>query len=243
MSYSLYDLWLALAPEQALKLGVAFLCGLILGWEREHRDKPAGLRTIILITMGSALYMIVGDLVALTTHGPEGVIRPDPTRIGSQVVSGIGFLGAGTILQSRGSIHGLTTAATIWLAAAVGLCAGVGFYLTAFATTVFVVVVLVALTPLTDKIQKRGKEEEIEFLAQANTLNNLKIRLILEEHNISESEIRAVEWADPENTSASESPDLFIWKVRTKLETMPLIQLLEALQTVEGVAGVPVPTD
>ncbi|MFA5506236.1 MAG: MgtC/SapB family protein [Vulcanimicrobiota bacterium] len=155
MNYESYELWLSLAPEHALKLGVAFVCGLLLGLEREHRDKPAGLRTIVLISVGSALYMIVGDLVALVSQAPAELVRADPSRIGSEVVSGIGFLGAGTIIHSRGSVHGLTTAATIWVAAAVGLCAGVGFHLTALATTLFVLVILVTLTPLTHWIGNR----------------------------------------------------------------------------------------
>ena len=120
-----FDFLLGFLPEVAIKPGVACLCGLLLGMEREWRGKPAGLRTITLMTVGATLFMIVSDLVALTIDGPEAITRVDPSRIASQVVSGIGFLGAGAIIQSRGSIHGLTTAATVWVAASIGLCVGV----------------------------------------------------------------------------------------------------------------------
>ena len=223
------EFWSSFAPHNALKLGVAFLCGLLLGLEREHRDKPAGLRTIVLITMGSALFMIVGDLVALVSQGPLGVIQPDPTRIGSQVVTGIGFLGAGSIIQSRGSIHGLTTAATIWMAAAIGLCAGIGFYLTAIATTLFVLIVLVMLAPLTDLMWSRGEGRMIEFLAESDSLTDLRIRLILKENGIAENDIEV---------SPSQVPEQKLWKVRTRLQSAPMLRLVRALKEIGEVRGV-----
>src|SRR5690606_38344748 len=99
-------------PTFAVRLLVALVCGTLLGLERERREKPAGIRTIVLITVGSALYMIVSSLVPLAMDWPE-ITRADPSRIAAQVVTGIGFLGAGTIIQARGAIHGLTTAAVI----------------------------------------------------------------------------------------------------------------------------------
>ena len=104
------------------RLLVSILCGAIIGLEREWARKVAGLRTMILICMGSALYMSVSELAAMR--------RPEPfdiTRIAAQVVTGVGFIGAGTIIVARGQIHGITTAATIWVVAAIGLIIGAGY--------------------------------------------------------------------------------------------------------------------
>ncbi len=123
----------------ALKLVVAMLCGGAIGFERELSRKPAGLRTNVLICMGAALFMIV------SRHIGGGAPYTDPARLVAQVVTAIGFIGAGVILQSRGSISGLTTAATILLVGAVGVTVGEGMFTVAIMATVLVIVVLVLL--------------------------------------------------------------------------------------------------
>jgi putative Mg2+ transporter-C (MgtC) family protein len=117
------DLFLNILPTFLLRGVFAILCGAIVGIERERRGKPAGFRTNTLICFGSALYMLVSEFILKSM----GVPGSDPTRIASQVVTGIGFLGAGTIIQSRGTISGLTSAATIWVVAGIGLMVGAGF--------------------------------------------------------------------------------------------------------------------
>jgi putative Mg2+ transporter-C (MgtC) family protein len=121
--------------DLGIKLLIAILAGGGIGLEREMRGKPAGLRTNILICVGSALLM---DLSIGVVQGTNG----DPGRIAAQVVTGIGFLGAGTILHTRRTITGLTSAATIWVVAAIGLTAGAGFHFEALATTATVMIVL-----------------------------------------------------------------------------------------------------
>jgi putative Mg2+ transporter-C (MgtC) family protein len=120
------------------KLLIAILAGGAIGLERELRRKPAGLRTNILICLGSALLMDLSMRIAGTSGG-------DPGRIAAQVVTGIGFLGAGTILHTRGTITGLTSAATIWVVAAIGLTVGAGYLFEALGATVTVTVVLEGL--------------------------------------------------------------------------------------------------
>lgn len=120
------------------KLLVAILAGGAIGLERELRHKPAGLRTNVLICLGSALLMDLSMRIAGSQGG-------DPGRIAAQVVTGIGFIGAGTILHTRGTITGLTSAATIWVVAAIGLTAGAGLVFEALGATVTVMVVLVGL--------------------------------------------------------------------------------------------------
>src|SRR6266705_414513 len=105
-----------------LKLLMAVACGGAIGFERELSRKPAGLRTNVLVCVGAALFMIV------SRHIGGGAPYTDPARLVAQVVTGIGFIGAGVILQSRGSITGLTTAATIFIVAAVGITIGGGMF-------------------------------------------------------------------------------------------------------------------
>jgi putative Mg2+ transporter-C (MgtC) family protein len=117
------DLFFSFLPIFLFRSGFAVLCGAIIGIERERKGKPAGFRTNTLICFGSSLYMLVSEFILRST----GMAQLDPTRIAAQVVTGIGFLGAGTIIQSRGTITGLTSAATIWVVAGIGLTVGAGF--------------------------------------------------------------------------------------------------------------------
>ena len=132
--------------ELLLRLALAAVLGGLIGIERELREREAGLRTHLLVSVGSATFTIVG---AYGFHefldSGEAVVRADPTRIAAQIVTGIGFLGAGAIIRQGSSVRGLTTAATLWVVAAVGLAAGAGYYSAAVITTG---VVLVALWPL-----------------------------------------------------------------------------------------------
>jgi len=123
----------------AVKLVLAILCGGAIGFERELSRKAAGLRTNVLICMGSALFMII------SRHIGGGAPYTDPARLVAQVVTGIGFLGAGVILQARGSITGLTTAATIFVVGAVGIAIGDGMFAVALLSTAFIIIVLVVL--------------------------------------------------------------------------------------------------
>jgi putative Mg2+ transporter-C (MgtC) family protein len=122
------------------------LCGLI-GAERESRDQAAGLRTHVLVGLGSALFTLVSAYAFLDFYrrGGNFSARPDPTRIAAQIVSGIGFLGAGAIIRQGLSIRGLTTAAALWISAAIGMAAGAGYYLGAVATTGISLLALVGL--------------------------------------------------------------------------------------------------
>jgi putative Mg2+ transporter-C (MgtC) family protein len=128
--------------EAVLRLGLSFLLGAVLGLERETHDRPAGLRTFILVAVGSTLVMIVSLSLKDLYVGVPGV---DPGRIAAQVVTGIGFLGAGTIMHEGPSIRGLTTAAGLWVVAAVGLAVGAGFYLIATSATAMALVALTLL--------------------------------------------------------------------------------------------------
>lgn len=135
----------------AIKLLVAVVCGGAIGFERELSHKAAGLRTNVLICVGATLFMIV------SRHIGGGAPFTDPARLVAQVVTAIGFIGAGVILQSRGSISGLTTAATILLVGAVGVTIGEGMFTVAAMTTVLIIVVLVLLRKLERAVVRRRR--------------------------------------------------------------------------------------
>jgi len=124
-----------LTPGIFVKLVLASVLGGLVGLERELHGKPAGLRTNMFICAGSALFTILSEMLAARFGG-------DATRIASQLIPGIGFIGAGSIIRSRGSVHGLTTAATIFVLASIGMAVGGGFYWTAVFATVMMVLAL-----------------------------------------------------------------------------------------------------
>src|SRR6058998_444562 len=137
----------SLSWEEILgRVALAAALGAVLGLERELREREAGLRTHLLVSVGSALFTIVsayGFREFLVNGG--NVVRADPTRIAAQIVTGIGFLGAGAIIRQGFSVRGLTTAATLWVVAAIGLTTGAGYYWPAVATTA---IALFSLWPL-----------------------------------------------------------------------------------------------
>ena len=134
--------------ELIQRLLLAALLGGALGFERELRQKSAGLRTNILIAIGSALFTLMSYQLA-------DAAGADPGRIAAQIVTGVGFLGAGAIIRRDGDVHGLTTAATIWVNAAVGVAAGGGEYHLAFIATGVTLVALLLLPPIEAMVDRR----------------------------------------------------------------------------------------
>lgn len=146
--------------DTALRLGLAAVLGGLIGLDRETSGKPAGFRTNILICVGAALLTELSiDIADRWVDIHDSVA--DPERIAAQIVSGIGFLGAGTILQSRLGVRGLTTAATIWVVAAIGMAVGGGAYALATIATVGVVVTLVLLSKVEAWMEPRTLDERM----------------------------------------------------------------------------------
>jgi putative Mg2+ transporter-C (MgtC) family protein len=142
--------------ELVSRLLTAALLGSIIGFERELRHKSAGLRTNILISIGSALFTLMSYEFAADVPGA------DPGRLAAQIVTGIGFLGAGAIIRRDGGVQGLTTAATVWVNAAVGVAAGGGEYHLAFIATFITIAVLLVLQPIEALIERRFKSRDAE---------------------------------------------------------------------------------
>lgn len=143
--------------EIILKLVLSAILGGLIGFEREIGNRPAGLRTHILVSVGAALIMLVSK------YGFEG--SNDPARLAAQVVSGIGFLGAGTILRTGNTIQGLTTAASLWVCAGIGLAIGNGFYFGAVVSTIIVLISLVILVRI-ENMKFLEKRKHFQIVAQ-----------------------------------------------------------------------------
>ena len=153
---SIYDLWeryLNISPGVVaicLRLLCAMFVGALIGIEREYTHRPAGLRTHILVALGACVVSITGEMI-FHHYGALGA-TPDPARLSAQVVTGVGFLGAGTIMKEGASVKGLTTAASVWAVACLGIAAGFGYYFLALAGMLFTFITLTFLETIRRKL-------------------------------------------------------------------------------------------
>ena len=152
---SFFDTYLNMAPgigQIALRLGCAMLIGVVIGMEREYTHRPAGLRTHILVALGACVVSVTGEM--LFTHYAALGAAPDPARLSAQVITGVGFLGAGTIMKEGASVKGLTTAASVWAVACLGIAAGFGYYAVALGGMVLILFTLTLLETLQNLFMK-----------------------------------------------------------------------------------------
>lgn len=140
-------------PDDFFGIVLATILGAVIGLERELSGKSAGLRTNLLICLGASVFTILSREMAAGTGGSV-------TRIAAQIVTGVGFLGAGAIIQDRGGVHGLTTAATIWLVASIGMACGARFYQLAVISTLIAIVVLFGLGKLERPLGRYGAKNK-----------------------------------------------------------------------------------
>jgi putative Mg2+ transporter-C (MgtC) family protein len=149
----------ALQADLAVRMLIAAALGAAIGLEREIHDHPAGMRTHLLVSLGSAIFTELSIYAFSGGPAPNGSLPTDTSRVAAQIVSGIGFLGAGAILKYGTSIRGLTTAASLWTAAAIGMAAGAGEWLIAGVGTTIVLVSLWPLNALVARLHKPGQHE------------------------------------------------------------------------------------
>ncbi|MCZ2458042.1 MAG: MgtC/SapB family protein [Chitinophagales bacterium] len=170
--------------EILIRLSLASLFGALIGLERERKNWTAGLRTHMMVCVGSCLIMIVSSFGFSDILGTDRVVL-DPSRIAAQVVSGIGFIGAGTILFSKqGTVHGLTTAAGLWTVAAIGLATGGGMYFAASSTTVIALIILWALHPLEYNYSKKFRRRTLRITTDSNVANIELLKNILSKDEV-----------------------------------------------------------
>jgi putative Mg2+ transporter-C (MgtC) family protein len=167
-----------------LKILLAAMLGGIIGLERELSHKEAGLRTNILIAIGSTLITVLSFKIAALSK------TADPARLAAQIVSGIGFLGAGAIIQARFAVHGLTTAATIWTVAAIGIAVGSGFYMLAFVVAILVVLVLTVFKFLLAHIERQKQNYVYLITTEEKASLMVELRQVLTELHIHYSSAR-----------------------------------------------------
>ena len=182
------------------KLLAALFCGGLIGLERELKSKAAGIKTNMLICVGSMLFTMTSFLLA-STKGAYGV-EGDPTRIAAQIVSGIGFLGGGAILQSKGNIVGLTTAATIWMVAAIGVWIGMGQIEVGIMISIVIVVVLISATFFENRFL--GRKRLFKIILHLRGKSDELTRSVLEELLLS-NEMDLEEYRE---TSAGAQPEI-----------------------------------
>ena len=207
-----------------LRLVVAMICGGAIGLERSLKNRPAGMRTYMLVCVGSCLVMLTNQYLFQVSESG------DPMRLGAQVISGIGFLGAGTIIVTRhNQIKGLTTAAGLWASAGVGLALGVGFYEAALTAGVVVFFVLTGLQRWDDKLHRNTKVMEI-YLELEETVGLSGLIRSLREMNVEIYNIQMEQDTDPEDG------------VRTMIATLKSqkacnhLTLIEKIRKIEGVS-------
>ncbi|WP_301860583.1 MgtC/SapB family protein [uncultured Megasphaera sp.] len=172
--------------DSIIRLVIALILGAIIGYERQAQNKAAGLRTHILVCIGSCLCMILSINIAMDHFMLYGYRNSDPERIAAQVISGVGFLGAGTILanQKARNVRGLTTAAGLWAVAAIGLVTGAGYLGTAIAGTVLIFVVLTVFVRLDLRLHDKHRVQYAVHMEMKNSVGQIRrlLDLLKEEH-------------------------------------------------------------
>ncbi|MWC30692.1 MgtC/SapB family protein [Paenibacillus sp. MMS18-CY102] len=175
--------WFIEPTHMLLRLGLALLLGGLIGFEREQSNHAAGLRTNTLVCLGSCLLMML-SMYGFGDFADQPNVRLDPARLAAQVITGIGFLGAGTILFTGKSITGLTTAASLWVVSAIGLAVGAGFYVAALASTVSVFFILWAMNKLEKRFLKGKKEQLLRIHADDRSVLLQAMNTILQDRDI-----------------------------------------------------------
>ncbi len=166
--------------EILLRLAIAVLTGGAIGYERESKNRPAGFRTHILVCIGATVISLIQvnmneEIIRRVLINPNlvGVLSVDYGRLSAQVISGIGFLGAGTIIHNKGSIKGLTTAATLWLVATLGIAIGYGYYIISIAALIISVLVLISLKRIQNKLfhGESNMKLDVDFLKRSKAVD------------------------------------------------------------------------
>lgn len=207
----------------ALRIAAAFLMGGILGWERERRSRAAGLRTYMLVCVGACIIMLTNQYIY------QYFKTGDPVRMGAQVVSGIGFLGAGTIVVTkRNQIKGLTTAAGLWAAAAVGLALGIGFYEAAIVGGLLIFLILTAVHSLDGRIRKNA--QRIALYAEVD--NKINVGQLARSIRALGVDISSIQLDDEYAPSAGIRALVIVIRKNKKMKRE---NLLSDLQDIEGV--------
>lgn len=231
------DPWHISDIDILIRLSLSMLLGGFIGWERESKNHAAGFRTHILVCVGSTLIMLL-SMYGFEAFVYEMNVRMDPARLAAQVISGIGFLGAGVILRDGLTIKGLTTAASVWVIAAIGLAIGAGFYFAAIVSTVVVIISLWILNVLEKKWTKVQRDEHliITLSHQAHPLEDICGLLAGRHIAITNLAIKDVTQDD----RRMKRLELTLKRTKPSREQV-LMKAVEQISALEGVLGVELP--
>ncbi|MGH2547160.1 MAG: MgtC/SapB family protein [Actinomycetota bacterium] len=218
-----------LEVELTLRLLGAAVAGALVGFERELRDQPAGFRTHMLVALGSCVFTVISAYGFGELAGERGYIRVDPSRIAAQIVTGIGFLGAGVIFRQGLTVRGLTTAASLWVTAALGMAVGAGAYLVAGVGTAIAVLTIVALRPVRRAVRGLRTEQE-ELVIEAEP--GLRLDELVKQVGLAGVRIDHLKVTE-EGTEGTE----FVFSVRLPSTTSPE-QAVALIGDIPGVRGV-----
>lgn len=209
------------------RLGLSCLLGGLIGMERESINRPAGFRTHILVCIGSTLIMLSGLFLF---HEFIPYTNMDPARLGAQVISGIGFLGAGTIIRDGSSVKGLTTAASLWAVAGIGIAIGIGFYTGAIAATAFILMILIIFSKFERYLNRKnnGVTVRITIINKPGQLG--KITTELGNHNVSITNISMLP-ADEHHVTVELT--MVIPRRLSRIDLMDNLLQLDTVQSVE----------
>ncbi len=217
------------STEIILRLFLAALLGSLVGVERERLVWAAGLRTHMLVCVGAALIMIVSAFGFADVLSAEHVVL-DPSRIAAQVVSGIGFLGAGTILLRRDVIQGLTTAASLWTVAAIGLAIGSGLYLAAVAATILILLILAGIKPLERRLWAARRPRTLTLVIDRSAISLATLETALTQTPVEMKQLRI------EHGSTQDEDEIYLTLSRTSTPT--LLGVMERLRGIPGVRAI-----
>jgi len=207
--------------EISLRLILACIFGGIVGYQRERNGSPAGFRTHILVSLGAALIMVL----SMYGFADFTSVNKDPARLAAQVISGIGFLGAGTILRDKASIKGLTTAASLWVVSAIGLAAGAGFYFSSFVTTFLVFITLERSVEL----YFFRNSQSLKVVTVNGTCKVKQINHVFELHKIASQNISMKMLDEEQNRTAIE------YKIKTPFCQIDMKKIIEDINEIDGI--------
>lgn len=230
-------------PDDILGFGVklilAMLCSSIIGIEREAKHRPAGLRTHVIVCIASTLIMAIG--IFLKDKYASSAPNMDPVRLAAQIISGIGFLGAGTIIKGKDTVFGLTTAATLWSVACIGITVGAGYYLEAVLATFSILLVLRAINFFETYYQKKHSKYIVSMYIEGPIENLKKLSTVLNYSEIT------VDYVHLKGTNANEGMELMKVEVGIRMKglvndkTFDPIEFFENYDFVKGIDEVHYP--
>ncbi len=215
------------AIDAVIKMVLTVVFSGVIGYEREHSHRPAGFRTHILVAVGSTLVMLTSSYVFAEY---EGITNFDPTRLGAQVISGIGFLGAGTILREGFSVKGLTTAASLWAVSCIGLAVGSGYYIGALVTTL---VIYITLNTLKRVVAKGNPSKSIFIEAENLSRQAADIGAIIKRYG---GNLHTLEVLYADSTSTKRKSDSIVMKaIVFPRDEESLNMTISAIRALDGI--------